>query len=198
MFAKLSKSQHQLLAVCHTIRTELLPILFNKRSVELHASPWYHGWPIQRKGLAFTYQESGEAPWATEFLRNLGSDIKFLAQIKIVQPLHGAQTIQHSTVWREPLEVIYEKLRSCFQIRFETEEAGVLSPDIFIDMAFWQGQGLQHCLQAKVPKQKGPELIFEYQLEPKYGEGWTIGHVEKLYALHRSMWRLPNQRFDLR
>ena len=37
----------------------------NKRSVELHASPWYRSWPIQRKGLAFTYQDSGEAPWTT-------------------------------------------------------------------------------------------------------------------------------------
>ena len=66
---------------------------------------------IQREGLAFTYQDPGEAPWATESLQNLGLDIKFLAQTKIVQPPHGSQTIQHNRVWKHPLEIIYEKLR---------------------------------------------------------------------------------------
>ena len=198
MFAKLSKSQHHILAVCHTIRNELLPILYKKHSVELHATPWYHAWPIQRKGLAFTYQDSGEAPWATGFLQDLGADVRLLAQVKIVQKLHGSNTVLHSNAWKHPLKAIYETLRACSDIRFEPEEAGLLSPDIFIDMAFWQGPGLQHCLQAQVPNQKGPELIFEYQLEPKYGEKWTIGHVEQLYVIHRSLWRVSNQRFDLR
>ena len=75
--------------------------------------------------------------------------------------------------------------------------AGLPSRDISIDMAYWHNQGGQHCLQAKVSNQKRPELIFEYQLEHLHGEAWMICYVEVLCAVHRSVWRIPGQRFAL-
>lgn len=192
----LSNTQHQVLAVSQTIRDEFLPLLYNKRSVELHASPWFNSWPIQRKGLAFTYQASGEAPWVTEFLQDLGSDAKFLAKIKIVQTLHGPGTIHYSKVWEQPLKAICEKLQSCCDIQFQPGEFVLFSPTLHIDIAFWDDPGCRHYLQAKVSNQRGPELVFEYQLEPQK-ERWTMRHVEELCAIHRSVWKLSGQRFDL-
>ena len=49
------------------------------------------------------------------------------------------ETIHHSRVWAHPLKVLYEKLQSCCNIQFETEDSGPLSPNISIDMAFWHG-----------------------------------------------------------
>ena len=95
------------------------------------------------------------------------------------------------------MKAICQKFQSCCNIRFETEEAGLLSPDISINMAYWAGQGRTHCLEVKVPNQKGPELVFEYRLEPTYGEPWTIRYVEELCAIHRSVWKVPGQRFTL-
>ena len=69
------------------------------------------------------------------------------------------ETIHHSRVWAHPLKVLYEKLQSCCDIGFETEDPGLLSPNIFIDMAFWHGQARKHYLQAKVPNQT---VVFEY------------------------------------
>ena len=43
------------------------------------------------------YQCSVEAPWIIEFLRDRDSDIKFLAKIKIVQTLYGAETVHQIT-----------------------------------------------------------------------------------------------------
>ena len=160
-------------------------------------SPWHHSWPIQRNGLAYTYQASGEAPWVLSFLQELGTDIKFLAQVKIVQKLHGSHTVLHSKVWKDPLKAIREKLQSCCDIRFETEEAGLPARDISMDMAYWHYQEGQHCLQVKVSNQKRPELIFEYQLEYLYEEAWMICYVEVLCAVHKSVWSMPGQRFTL-
>ena len=72
-----------------------------------------------------------------------------------------------------------------------------LSSDISISVDYWNGQGAQHYLQAKVPNQKEPELVFEYQLEHKYGEAWKINHVEELCTVHRAVWKVPGQRFTL-
>ena len=165
--------------------------------LQLHACPWRHAWPIQRNRLAFTYQASGESPWVNSFLQNFGTDVKFLAQVKIVQKLHGSHTVVHNNVWTEPLKAIYENLRGCCDIQFETEEAGLLSSDISISIDYWNGQRVQHYLQAKVPNQNGPEIVFEYQLEHKYGEAWKINHVEELCTVHRAVWKVPDQRFTL-
>ena len=51
---------------------------------------------IQHNGLALTYLASGGAPWATQFLQDLGSDVELLAQVKVVQRLYGWHTILHS------------------------------------------------------------------------------------------------------
>ena len=75
--------------------------------------------------------------------------------------------------------------------------AGLLSRDISIDMAYWHDEGGQHCLQVKVSNQRRPELIFEYQLKHLHGEAWMICYVEVLFTVHRSVWRIPGQRFTL-
>ncbi len=173
-------------------------MVYNKCSVDLHVAPWYRFLPIDVKGLAFTYLSSGKAPLVASFVEDLGSDTKYLAKIKIIQKLHGSQTIHHSSVWTHPLKTICEGLRSCCDLRFETEGAGWLSPEsISINTADWHGQG-QHYLQVKVPKQKGPELVFEYQLEPMHGEEWTLSCVEELCGVHgSSVFQVPGQLFTL-
>ena len=182
IFPKLSKSEHQILAVCQPIRNELLPIIYNKKSVELRTSPFY----------------DGECPWAIDFLKDLGSNAKFLASIKIVQILYGSRTLQHIRPWAHSLKALFGTLQSCCNIQFEAEDPGPLSPSIFIDVAFWNDQAATHYLQAKVPKQMGPELVFEYRLEHLYGQKWTISHLEELCAIHRALWKVPGQRFTLR
>ena len=84
-----------------------------------------------------------------------------------------------------------------FWITLDAGIAGRLSPDIAINIAYWHGQGAQHYLQAKVPNQKGPELVFEYQLEHKYGEPWKLSYVEELCTIHRAVWKVPSRRFTL-
>ena len=74
------------LAVCRPIRNELLPIIYNKKSVELRTSLFYNG----------------ECPWAIDFLQDLGSNAKFLARIKTVQTLNGSRTLQRSARKRRP------------------------------------------------------------------------------------------------
>ena len=180
-FPKLSKSEHQVLAVCRPIRNELLPIIYNKKSVELRTSPFYNG----------------ESPWAINFLQDLGSNVKFLASIKIVQTLYGSRTLQHTRAWADSLKAVYGTLQSCCNIQFESEDPGPLSPNIFIDIASWNDQAGKHYLRAKVPNQTGPELVFEYQLEHLYEQKWTISHIEELCAIHRSLWKVPGQRFTL-
>ena len=169
--------------------------------MELHASPWFRNIPINVKSIAFTYlsPDEAQAPWVTSFLQYLGSDAVNLAKIKVVQKLHGSQTIHHSSVWTHPLKAICERLRSCCDLRSETEGAGWLSPEnISINTANWHGQG-QHCLQVKVPKHKGPELVFEYQLEPMHAEEWTLSCVKQLCDVHEStVCKLRGQLFTLR
>ncbi len=103
-FAKISESEHNILAVCKTIRDEFFPLVYNKCCVDLHVAPWYRFLPIDVKGLAFTYLSSGKAPLVASFFKDLGSDTKHLAKIKVIQKLHGSQTIHHSSVWTHPLK----------------------------------------------------------------------------------------------
>ena len=199
-----------MLQVCSTIRAEFLPLLYAQCSVELHAHPYHHAWPYRRNGLAYTYEPSGNAPWALNFLHDLGSNIRFLGHVKVVQKLSGSHTVCHSSVWTGPLSILHENLRGLCNIEFEPEMDGLLSQDvasklsqaISIDIAFWTNwswdtQLHMHYLQVRVPNQKGPELLFEYQLEWTYREAWGLRYMEKLCDIHRAIWRVPGQRFFL-
>ena len=164
------------------MRNELLPSIYNKKSVELRTSPFFNG----------------ESPWAINFLQDIGSNVKFLASIKIVQILYGSRILQNIRPWAHSLKALYRTLQSCLNVQFESEDPGPLSPSIFIDISFWNDQAATHYLQAKVPKQIGPDLVFEYRLEHLYGQKWTISHVEELCSIHRALWQVPGQRFTLR
>ena len=99
------------LAVCRPMRNELLPIIYNKKSVELRTSPFYNG----------------ESPWAMNFLQDLGSNAKFLASIKIVQIIYGSRTLQNIRPWAHSLNALYGTLQSCLDVQFESEDPGPLS-----------------------------------------------------------------------
>lgn len=139
-------------------------------------------------------------------LEELGSDVRLLGQLKVVQKLSGSHTVRHSTVWTQPLRALLENLRSHHNIEFEPETPGLLLPDvpsnlsqvISANMLNWSwGNRDLHYLQVRVPSQRGPELIFEYQLEWMQGEVWSLRKVEKLCDAHRAIWRVPGQRFSL-
>ena len=71
------------------------------------------------------------------------------------------------------------------------------SQDISLDITNWNVSVPMNYLQVRVPSQKGPELVFEYQLEWMHREGWGLRYVEKLCDVHRAVWRVPGQRFFL-
>ena len=139
-------------------------------------------------------------------LEELGSDVRLLGQLTVVQKLSGSQTVRHSTVWTQPLRALLEILRSHHNIKFEPEMPGLLLPDvpsnlsqvISANMLNWSwGNRDLHYLQVRVPRQRGPALIFEYQLEWMHGEAWSLRKVEKLCDAHRAIWRVPGQCYSL-
>lgn len=138
-------------------------------------------------------------------LQNLGSNVRFLGQVKVVQKLSGSHTVCHSSVWTRPLRALCENLRGHCDIEFEPENdallsqdvASKLSQDININITNWEYLVDVHHLQVRVPNQGGPELLFEYQLEWMNGEVWSLRYVEKLCDVHRAVWRVPGQRFFL-
>ena len=166
---------------------------------------YHRAQPIQRTGLGFIYPVSGDAPWAMSLVASLGPTVRFLGQLKVVQKLSGSNTVCYSLAWTRPLRALYEALRANLNIEFGPEMAGLLSPDvatrfsheIAVDIINWDVEDVeaQHYLEVSVPSQRGPQLVFEYQLEWMEREAWSIRHVEKLCDVHKAIWRVPGERF---
>ena len=89
-------------------------------NVEIHPHQYHHALPIQRTGLGFIHPASGDAPWAMFLLASLGSNVRFLGQLKVVQKLSGSHTVCHSGVWTRPLRALYETLRANCNIKWQT------------------------------------------------------------------------------